>query len=338
VIAAAALLAGLGVAAWSSPGVADDSSGQQPAAGGAQPGSGQHGYKLKWLPYRPSVPSARSGAGATELGAQAVSKAPARTARRPHGEAFADPFADAAVSPGKPTLAATAGESRVPRRNPSNGKRPDQTLPEEPATQPTPEGNRPGFPSQKAIEVPAEPEREPSQAGGAAAGRQAESEEKCPSPYDPSYYTRIDELSSDTTAPEGQFPRECTLTEETFRPFAPGRVRQNSLGQAWAPSTFTWKASGLCTKPLYFEDVQLERYGHSWGPLLQPLASGANFFLSVPALPYKMGLYPPCECIYTLGYYRPGSCAPYMLDPFPLSIRAGLAEAGAWTGAVFAIP
>ena len=32
--------------------------------------------------------------------------------------------------------------------------------------------------------------------------------------------------------------------------------------------------------------------------------------------------------MYTLGYYRPGSCAPYMLDPLPISVRAGLMEAG----------
>ena len=106
----------------------------------------------------------------------------------------------------------------------------------------------------------------------------------------------------------------------------------------WAPTTFAWKASGVCHKPLYFEDVHLERYGHSWGPYLQPIISGGHFFLSVPVLPYKMGLYPPCECVYTLGYYRPGSCAPYMLDPLPLSIRAGLAEAGVWTGLVYLIP
>jgi hypothetical protein len=104
------------------------------------------------------------------------------------------------------------------------------------------------------------------------------------------------------------------------------------------PTTFAWKASGLCHKPLYFEDVHLERYGHSWGPYLQPVISQGHFFLSVPVLPYMMGLCPPRECQYTLGYYRPGSCAPYMLDPLPISIRAALFEAGAWTGAAYLIP
>ena len=82
----------------------------------------------------------------------------------------------------------------------------------------------------------------------------------------------------------------------------------------------------------------MERYGHNLGPILQPFASGAHFFLTVPILPYKMGLEPPDECIYTLGYYRPGSCAPWILDPLPLSVRAALAQGGVWTGMAFLIP
>jgi hypothetical protein len=39
-----------------------------------------------------------------------------------------------------------------------------------------------------------------------------------------------------------------------------------------------------------------------------------------------------------LGYYRPGSCAPYYLDPIPLSVRAALFEAGAWVGGVAIFP
>jgi len=127
-------------------------------------------------------------------------------------------------------------------------------------------------------------------------------------------------------------PRECPIYDEKLPPI------DASAARGFAPITFTWKASGLCHKPLYFEDVHLERYGHSLGPILQPVASGAHFFVTVPTLPYQMGLTPPWECIYTLGYYRPGSCAPYMLDPLPLSVRAGLLEAGIVTGLVFALP
>lgn len=106
----------------------------------------------------------------------------------------------------------------------------------------------------------------------------------------------------------------------------------------WPRTCFQYNASSLCTSAAYFEHPSVERYGHSWGPFMQPVVSAAHFYGSVLFLPYKMGLTPPCECVYTIGYYRPGSCAPYMIDPIPLSIRAGLAQAGTVVGLAYVIP
>ncbi len=122
-------------------------------------------------------------------------------------------------------------------------------------------------------------------------------------------------------------PCECTIgTNVEFH------------SREWCLLTYTWKAAALCHKPLYFEEVQLERYGHSAGPIVEPLLSAAHFFITVPLLPYYMGVDPPLECQYTLGYYRPGDCAPYMLDPFPLSVRGAVLEAGAVVGITSVIP
>jgi hypothetical protein len=170
--------------------------------------------------------------------------------------------------------------------------------------------------------------------------------EKCPEANDPKYFKPLREVNADIRPPKnkpepGELPMptpdesECKLVYKPPRALNAARLTDNA---PWSPVTYTWKASALCHKPLYFEDVQLERYGHSAGPFLQPLASAAQFYLLVPALPYSMGVELPCECMYDLGYYRPGSCAPYMLDPIPLSVRAGLAEAGVVTGLIFAIP
>lgn len=126
--------------------------------------------------------------------------------------------------------------------------------------------------------------------------------------------------------PGEDYPFECGLGEELYRP------------RSWPQVTYMWKASGLCHKPLYFEQVQLERYGHSWPPVVQPLLSGAHFFGTLPILPYKMGIATPNECIYTLGYYRPGSCAPYMIEAVPFTWRAAAFEMGAWTGGSFIFP
>lgn len=121
-------------------------------------------------------------------------------------------------------------------------------------------------------------------------------------------------------------PTECTLVDEQFQ------------GRNWLASTFTWKASALCHKPLYFEEVALERYGHSVGPIKQPFISGAHFFGSLAFLPYQMGIHPPTECQYALGYYRPGSCAPWLVPPVPFSFRGTLAEAAVIVGGIYALP
>lgn len=153
--------------------------------------------------------------------------------------------------------------------------------------------------------------------------RQHEFKEECPSPKD---LKPIAKLTTNIKPSEGDLPHDCPLGNATFQ------------SRSFAPITYTWTASGLCHKPLYFEDVQLERYGHMCGPWVQPFASGAHFFATIPILPYKMGLELPNECMYTLGYYRPGDCAPYLFDPLPLSVRGALFEAGAWVGGVFIFP
>jgi len=136
------------------------------------------------------------------------------------------------------------------------------------------------------------------------------------------------DLSIAVNGVEGQdFPCECAFgVGETFQ------------GRNWSCVTYNWKASGLCHKPLYFEQVAVERYGHSAPTLVQDVLCGAHFFASIPALPYMMGLCPPDECQYSLGYYRPGNCAPYLIDPIPLSLRAGLFQAAAIAGGILIIP
>jgi hypothetical protein len=120
--------------------------------------------------------------------------------------------------------------------------------------------------------------------------------------------------------PGEDYPYECTLGDEQLQP------------RYWSGITYTWKASALCHKPLYFEQDQLERHGHDWGPLVQPWMSGAHFFTSVAILPYKMGIETPNECVYVLGHYRPGSCAPYLIEAVPFTWRAAAFQGGVLTG------
>jgi hypothetical protein len=126
--------------------------------------------------------------------------------------------------------------------------------------------------------------------------------------------------------PGNDYPCECRLEGEAYEP------------RRFASTTVTWKAAGYCHKPLYFEDWQLERYGHSHGPLADPFFSAAHFFTTLPVLPYKMGVELPWECVYPLGYYRPGSCAPWTVPAIPISFRGMAVEAATVTGLVFLLP
>jgi hypothetical protein len=87
-----------------------------------------------------------------------------------------------------------------------------------------------------------------------------------------------------------------------------------------------WRPAAICHLPLYFEDAMLERHGHvRWGHA-QPVVSGAKFLTTIPFLPYIATLQPKCEPRYTLGHFRPGSCAPALKDHLPWDRRAATVE------------
>ncbi|SMP53074.1 hypothetical protein SAMN06265222_10449 [Neorhodopirellula lusitana] len=121
-------------------------------------------------------------------------------------------------------------------------------------------------------------------------------------------------------------PTECLIEQVAYTP------------RSWTPTTMTWTASNLCHKPMYFEEVNLERYGHTAGPFAQPIISSAHFFFNIAVLPYKMGVHSPHECQYALGYYRPGNCAPWIIPPVPLSVKGAWYQAAAITGTALLVP
>lgn len=121
-------------------------------------------------------------------------------------------------------------------------------------------------------------------------------------------------------------PNECRLGCYTFE------------GRNWQQHSFFWKASALCHKPLYFENRQLERYGHTHGPIVQPVHSTVHFFTNLVFWPYNAGINSPNECLYALGFYRPGDCAPWLKDPLPISMHGALYQAAFIGGYAAIIP
>ena len=78
----------------------------------------------------------------------------------------------------------------------------------------------------------------------------------------------------------------------------------------WGLLEYQWEAPAVCYNPLYFEEVNAERYGNTFG-CWQPWVSGAHFYATVGLMPLKLLIEPPHDCVYTLGHYRPGRCVPF---------------------------
>jgi len=141
-------------------------------------------------------------------------------------------------------------------------------------------------------------------------------------------------LFAEIGLPQGTLPANtAALCAETVAIIGD---RRQDLG--WGMTDHNWLATNMRHRPLYFEDENLERHGYTPSCLFQPIISGARFFLTIPTLPYRMAIDPPRSCVYTLGYYRPGSCAPQHWHRLPLRAGAGIVEAGVVVGLIFLLP
>ena len=109
-------------------------------------------------------------------------------------------------------------------------------------------------------------------------------------------------------------------------------------GEDWHWSWCYWSAANTFSNPRYFEDRLLERHGQECVACLQPLASGARFFGTVPMLPYLWTISNPCDCEYSLGHYPAGQCVPIMMQRPPYENRAAVVEAGAAAALVIGFP
>ncbi len=78
----------------------------------------------------------------------------------------------------------------------------------------------------------------------------------------------------------------------------------------WSPSGYAWQSPAFCYSPLYFEQINFERYGQGRSSPFAGASSAARFVGHTLILPISMIHNPPwCkEC--TLGHHRPGDCTP----------------------------
>jgi hypothetical protein len=143
--------------------------------------------------------------------------------------------------------------------------------------------------------------------------------------------TGQDELSA--IAPPRDYAGEALPALAQEQPFTRGDLVE--AGFEWHPSP---EGLTFCHQPLYFEDVNLERYGRSWG-VLQPAVSVAKFYGRIPALPYMVFAQPARRCTDHAHWSLPGYRIPVREhQPLVPSVHGGAAEVAVLYGLILLVP
>jgi hypothetical protein len=158
----------------------------------------------------------------------------------------------------------------------------------------------------------------------------------------PIVFRSISEIGTRITPPteverEGEQPYlpEDRATEY-FSQFEPYFYRSEGY-RPWDAYAAMRITQAFCHRPLYFEEINVERFGRSAG-ILQPAVSAARFFATVPTLPYRMAIDHPAVCQVDPSPYPPGAPAPRHRQAPPFRIRAALVQAVAVVGIIAIFP
>lgn len=151
---------------------------------------------------------------------------------------------------------------------------------------------------------------------------------------DPDALTRrVGDVQVDIRPPKGELPTDlaaAALSRDARAELAKGPCGREEMVVGWTPWT-------LCYRPLYLEDIPLERYGSSAG-CLQPGLSAAKFFFGVGLLPYKTFAQKPRACVCSNGFSRCGDPMPPGYKDCRIHLDGAVFEAGVLTGIVLALP
>jgi hypothetical protein len=103
----------------------------------------------------------------------------------------------------------------------------------------------------------------------------------------------LGQLTIEVRTPQGVLPTDHAAACWQQLNAASGPL---AFARLWSQQCYAWDAPCTVHRPLYFEEVNLERYGYGCCDCLQSAASAAHFFGTVPALPYCMAADCPGEC------------------------------------------
>lgn len=155
----------------------------------------------------------------------------------------------------------------------------------------------------------------------------------------PAEFRSIGELTA--SAQVGTSNAQAEVTSADRPPAAvleqePITISSDRTWSSWAPASPLRSVS--VHQPLYFEDTNLERYGTSARPRLQPLGSAAHFFGSAASLPYQMALQRPEQPYQYSHPFEAGRFGYRERTRPPCNRRAALVQASVIVGLVFFLP
>jgi hypothetical protein len=108
--------------------------------------------------------------------------------------------------------------------------------------------------------------------------------------------------------------------------------------RSWPQRTPEAAAYQFYSRPLWFEDANVERCGQTVG-CLQPVCSGTYFFANTLLMPYRFAAEPQCATVPQKQFCPPGCRYTHAQNYLPPWSPAGaLAEGAAATGLIFLIP
>jgi hypothetical protein len=111
------------------------------------------------------------------------------------------------------------------------------------------------------------------------------------------------------------FPDEPVLSTEPY------------TGRVFPPAKEIVEPNYVCYCRLYFEQLNMERYGWDLG-FIAPFVSAGKFFWDVAWLPYHLGTEPCRKFECSAGYCLPGDPVPLLLYPPEISLIGTTLEAG----------
>ncbi len=133
-------------------------------------------------------------------------------------------------------------------------------------------------------------------------------------------------------------PAQSAFDQAAKMPENGVRTTKSELADAeWEPGCASWTAAQFHTNPLYFEQINFERYQTNVPAWTRPAISYAKFIGTIPVLPYKIGEHGPRERMYTIGHHPEGQL-PSRKSHAGLSPRGVLYQGAATTGLIFVVP